>query len=111
MNPDKIIIIDFGSQYTKLIARKVRECYVYSEFILCTSDMSLLVKDSTLKGIILSGGPQSVYVKNAPALSRRIIELKLPILGICYGLHLLPHQFKEKITGPENRNFKLDYPP
>ena len=99
MNPDKIIIIDFGSQYTKLIARKVRECHVYSEVIPCTSDMSSLVKDTSLKGIILSGGPQSVYLKNAPALSRQIIELKLPILGICYGLHLLSHQFKGKVTG------------
>ena len=60
MNPDKMIIIDFGSQYTKLIARKVRECHVYSEVIPCTSDMSSLVKDTSLKGIILSGGPQSV---------------------------------------------------
>jgi GMP synthase (glutamine-hydrolysing) len=65
MTADKIIIIDFGSQYTKLIARKVRECHVYSEVIPCTSDMTWMTGDKTIKGIILSGGPQSVYMKNA----------------------------------------------
>ena len=99
MTPDKIIIIDFGSQYTKLIARKVRECHVYSEVIPCTSDMTGLINDKSLKGIILSGGPQSVYVKNAPALSKFILDLNVPILGICYGLHLLSHHFKGRVSG------------
>jgi GMP synthase (glutamine-hydrolysing) len=99
MKPDKIVIIDFGSQYTKLIARKVRECHVYSEIVPCTAEMSYLKNDKNLKGIILSGGPQSVYVKNAPALSRLILDLKAPILGICYGLQLLSHHFKGKVSG------------
>lgn len=99
MLPDKIIIIDFGSQYTKLIARKVRECHVYSEVVPCTADLTYLKTDNSLKGIILSGGPQSVYVKNAPALSKLILELQVPILGICYGLQLLSHHFRGKVSG------------
>ena len=99
MKTDKIVIIDFGSQYTKLIARKVRECHVYSEVIPCTAKMTVLKHDKTLKGIILSGGPQSVYFKNAFALSKLILELGVPILGICYGLQLLSHHFKGKVSG------------
>ena len=96
---DKIIILDFGSQYTKLIARKVRECHVYSEVIPCTANLSHLKNDKSLKGIILSGGPQSVYVNNAPAFSKFILDLNVPVLGICYGLQLLSHHFKGKVSG------------
>jgi GMP synthase (glutamine-hydrolysing) len=102
---DKIIIVDFGSQYTKLIARKVRECHVYSEIVSCLSlpaarhgDLSKLRKDKQLKGIILSGGPTSVYLKNAPQLSRQIIDFKLPVLGICYGHQLISHAFKGSVS-------------
>ncbi|MCI0449641.1 MAG: glutamine-hydrolyzing GMP synthase [Chlorobi bacterium] len=105
MNFDKIIIIDFGSQYTKLIARKVRECRVYSEVVPCTRDLSYLSKDISIKGIILSGGPQSVYFKNAPQLGKLILDLNLPILGICYGLQLLSHYFKGKVTGGKTREY------
>lgn len=105
MQADKIIIIDFGSQYTKLIARKVRECHVYSEIIPCTGDLQPLKNDKTLKGVILSGGPMSVFVKNAPALSKQIIELGVPILGICYGLQLLSHHFKGNVTEGKTREF------
>ncbi|HAX49031.1 MAG TPA: GMP synthase (glutamine-hydrolyzing), partial [Bacteroidetes bacterium] len=99
MHADKIIIIDFGSQYTKLIARKVRECHVYSEVIACTADMTGLVHDKTIKGIILSGGPQSVYMKNAYSLAELILSMNVPILGICYGLQLLSHHFKGSVKG------------
>lgn len=105
MHADKIIIIDFGSQYTKLIARKVRECHVYSEVMPCTSDLSHLKEDKSLKGIILSGGPQSVYMKNSNQLAELILELKVPILGICYGLQLLSHHFKGKVTGGKTKEF------
>jgi GMP synthase (glutamine-hydrolysing) len=105
MNADKVVIIDFGSQYTKLIARKVRECHVYSEIIPCTGNLTELKNDKTLKGVILSGGPMSVFVKNAPALSRQIIELGVPILGICYGLQLLSHHFKGKVTAGKTREY------
>ncbi|MGA2668678.1 MAG: glutamine-hydrolyzing GMP synthase [Ignavibacteria bacterium] len=105
MQADRIIIIDFGSQYTKLIARKVRECRVYSEIISCNADLSGLRKDKRLKGIILSGGPSSVYLKNAPALSKQILELHIPILGICYGLHLLSSHFKGKVSVGKVREY------
>jgi GMP synthase (glutamine-hydrolysing) len=105
MHADKILIIDFGSQYTKLIARKVRECKVYSEIVSCTSDLSKLGEDKSLKGIILSGGPSSVYVKNAPALSKQILNSGVPILGICYGLHLLSYHFKGKVGGGSTREY------
>jgi GMP synthase (glutamine-hydrolysing) len=105
MLADKILIIDFGSQYTKLIARKVRECRVYSEIISCNSDLSGLKSDKTLKGIILSGGPSSVYIKNAPTLSKQILEFKIPILGICYGLHLLSHHFKGSVRSGKTREY------
>ena len=105
MHADKVLIIDFGSQYTKLIARKVRECRVYSEIVSCTSDLSGLKNDSDLKGIILSGGPSSVYVKNAPALSNQILDSGVPILGICYGLQLLSYHFKGKVGGGKTREY------
>ncbi len=105
MHADKIIIIDFGSQYTKLIARKVRECKVYSEIMPCTADLSYLKEDKSLKGIILSGGPQSVYMKNSNQLADLILELKVPILGICYGLQLLSHHFKGKVSGGKTKEF------
>ena len=106
MHADKIIIIDFGSQYTKLIARKVRECKVYSEIVSCQKDLSYLQNDENrCKGIILSGGPTSVYLQNAPALSEQILALNVPILGICYGLQLLSFHFKGKVTGGKTREY------
>ena len=105
MKADKIIIIDFGSQYTKLIARKVRECRVYSEVVSCLSDLSLIKKDASLKGIILSGSPDSVYVKNTSTTAKQILALNLPILGICYGLHFISHHFKGKVKGGKTREF------
>ena len=105
MHSDKIIIIDFGSQYTKLIARKVRECHVYSEVVPCTANPDYLTKDKTIKGIILSGGPQSVYMKNSSRLADTILEMKLPVLGICYGLQLLSHHFKGSVKGGSTREF------
>lgn len=105
MQADKILIIDFGSQYTKLIARKVRECRVYSEIIPCTADISQAKDDKSLKGVILSGGPASVYTKKSPALSRQILNLNVPILGICYGLQLLSYHFKGEVTSGKVREY------
>lgn len=102
---DKILIIDFGSQYTKLIARKIRELKVYSEILPCTSDFSAYKNDQTLKGIILSGGPSSVYIKNAPNLSRQILDTDVPILGICYGLQILSHHYKGNVVSGNIREY------
>lgn len=87
-----ILILDFGSQYTQLVARRVRELGVYSEIISYTkaSDrITELKENGTLKGIVLSGGPHSVYESGAPTISRELLFLGVPVLGICYGLQLM----------------------
>ncbi len=83
-----VIILDFGSQYTQLIARRVRELNVYSEILAPDSDLNEILNRNP-SAIILSGGPSSVYEKDAPQIDKRILDCELPILGICYGLHLL----------------------
>jgi GMP synthase (glutamine-hydrolysing) len=105
MQADKIIIIDFGSQYTKLIARKVRECGVYSEIVSCLSDLSNLKDDKSLKGIVLSGGPSSVYLKNAPLISKQVFAPGIPVLGICYGHQLISHAFKGLVSKGKTREY------
>ena len=87
---DKILILDFGSQYTQLIARRVRELGVYCEihpFSLPLDD----IKTFDPKGIILSGSPASVYQPDAPLCHREVIEQGVPVLGICYGMGVLGH--------------------
>src|ERR1044071_3069211 len=86
----KILILDFGSQYTQVIARRIRECQVYSKII--RFDTPAAEIDALKpKGLILSGGPASVYDKGAPQIDPGIFSLGVPILGICYGLMLMAH--------------------
>ena len=85
---DKIIIVDYGSQYTQLIARRVREAHVYSE-ILAWNDPKLESLDAETRGFILSGGPSSAYAQGAPGLSSALLQSGLPILGVCYGMQVL----------------------
>ncbi len=90
---EKIIILDFGSQYTQLIVRKIRELGVYAEvypFSIDQNTFQSLCSDA--KGIILSGGPSSVYSKDAPIPTVDVFSLKIPVLGICYGLQLIAHK-------------------
>ena len=89
---DKIIIIDFGSQVTKLIARRIRELKVYSE-IITIKELDTYKDYSSVKGIILSGGPSTVNQKNFPNIPKFIFKLNIPILGICYGLQLIAKNF------------------
>ncbi len=100
----KIVILDFGSQYTQVIARRVRECHVYSEILPHTTSASEL-KHSGARGIILSGGPASVYAKGAPRVDRGIYRLGLPILGICYGMQLLARDLDGAVQPSEEREF------
>ncbi len=88
--PDTILVIDYGSQYTHVIARRVRELGVYSQAIPYTTSVK---KISSLepKGIILSGGPNSVYEKGSPSIDPTVFDLGIPVLGICYGLQLMAH--------------------
>jgi GMP synthase (glutamine-hydrolysing) len=89
-----IIVLDFGSQYSRLITRRVRECHVYSELVPATTTLAQLQQNTHLdiKGFILSGGPASVYDELAPACDPAILQSGLPVLGICYGMHLLAQQ-------------------
>jgi GMP synthase (glutamine-hydrolysing) len=99
---DKIIIIDFGSQYNMLISRRIREMNVYSEVV---SYKDKIEFDKDIKGIILSGGPNSVYDLNSPKLHPSILELNLPILGICYGMQILIKTFGGKVVKGEVREY------
>src|SRR5579872_259289 len=89
-----IIVLDFGSQYSRLITRRVRECHVYSELVPATTTLEQLQQNEHLdiQGFILSGGPSSVYDEQAPSCDPAILQSGLPVLGICYGMHLLAHQ-------------------
>jgi len=90
MNRDTIAILDFGSQYTQLIARRLRELQVYSE-ILPPGTRPEALHARGLRGIVLSGGPDSVYAKGAPRCSKGVFELGVPVLGICYGMQLMSY--------------------
>jgi GMP synthase (glutamine-hydrolysing) len=99
---EKLVIVDYGSQYTQLIARKVRELNVYSEIHPYNHLPEL---DSSVKGIILSGGPSSVLEKDAPYLTEGILEHSVPVLGICYGAQLLAHVNGGRIAPSEIREY------
>ncbi|MBR2148586.1 MAG: glutamine-hydrolyzing GMP synthase, partial [Campylobacter sp.] len=86
-----ILVLDFGSQYTQLIARRLREQGVYTELVPFNASIDT-IKAKNPKGIILSGGPASVYDENAYFCDEAIFELGLPILGICYGMQLIAHK-------------------
>lgn len=80
---EKILILDFHGQYNQLIARRVRECNVYSEIVPFDTSIEK-IKEINPKGIIFTGSPSGVYDKNAPMIDKKIFELNIPILGICY---------------------------
>ena len=90
LKKEAIIILDFGSQYTQLIARRIREFNVYSEVVSPEIDLKS-IKEKNPRAIILSGGPSSVFSDDAPDFDKNILNADIPILGICYGLHLLVH--------------------
>ena len=93
-----ILIIDFGSQYNQLIARRVREHHVYCQIE--PPDITIpAIKALKPEGIILSGGPASIYSKGAPRVDRGILNLGIPILGICYGLQYMVDSLGGKVIG------------
>lgn len=101
---DKILVLDFGSQYTQLIARRVRENNVYSEIFPYNVPFEK-IRNFDPKGIILSGGPSSVYGKGAPIPDLKVFDLGVPILGICYGMQLMAHMLGGKVAKAAKREY------
>ena len=102
---ESILIVDFGSQVTKLIARRIREIGVFSQVIPFTEIKKNKLDYSFVKGIIFSGGPKSVKEKNAPKINSFIYNLGIPILGICYGLQLIAKNFGGNVAPSTDREF------
>jgi GMP synthase (glutamine-hydrolysing) len=103
-SPSRIVILDFGSQYTQVIARRVRECQVFSQILPHNTPAE---KIAALKpdGVILSGSPASVYTKKAPQPDLGVFELGLPILGICYGVQIMAHHLGGKVEHSSHREY------
>ena len=104
IHSEKILILDFGSQYTQLIARRVREAHVYCELHPFDLDLAA-IRAFAPKGIILSGGPKSVYEPGAPAVAEELFDLGVPVLGICYGMQLMSRHFGGEVVPAGKREF------
>jgi GMP synthase (glutamine-hydrolysing) len=102
--PQTIAVLDFGSQYTQVIARRIRECQVYSKIYHFSTPAERLRADGVI-GIVLSGGPSSVFSANAPIPDPKIFEIGVPVLGICYGLQLMGHMLGGKVSRGERREY------
>jgi GMP synthase (glutamine-hydrolysing) len=99
-----IVILDFGSQYTQLIARRIREFSVFSAVLPCNASLDE-IRAYNPAGIILSGGPSSVYDKDAPPCDPRVLEMGQPVLGVCYGLHYIVHTLGGKVRPGARREY------
>ena len=104
MDTSSIVILDFGSQYTQLIARRIREQNVFSVVLPCTASLDEIQAQKPM-GIILSGGPSSVYDSDAPPADARVLSLGLPVLGICYGLQFIVHHLGGKVRSADKREY------
>ena len=101
---NRILVLDFGSQYTQLIARRIREAQVYSQILPCTAPLATILAYRP-QGIVLSGGPSSVYEKKAPTVPKELLDLGIPILGICYGMQLVTHLSGGKVAKSAHREY------
>jgi len=112
MKIDAILVLDFGGQYCHLIGRRVREHNVYSEIVpydITLMDIKALDEKFNIKGLILSGGPSSVYEENAPRCDQRILDLNIPVLGICYGHQLIAYISKGIVKPGTRREYGITY--
>jgi GMP synthase (glutamine-hydrolysing) len=101
---DEVVVLDYGGQYSQLIARRVRECGVFSELLPHHVGAAEVARRRP-KGVILSGGPASVYADGAPPLERELLDLGVPVLGICYGMQLLARELGGRVEGAEVGEF------
>src|SRR5215475_12060556 len=101
---DVVVILDFGSQYTQLIARRVRQCHVYCEIHPYKLPVET-IRRLNPRGVILSGGPASVYDPEAPMVSSALWQMGAPILGICYGMQLMTHQLGGRVAPAAEREY------
>jgi GMP synthase (glutamine-hydrolysing) len=101
---EEVVVLDYGGQYSQLIARRVRECGVFSELLPHHVGAQEVARRNP-KGVILSGGPASVYAPGAPPLERELLELGIPVLGICYGMQLLARELGGRVEGAETGEF------
>jgi GMP synthase (glutamine-hydrolysing) len=112
MKYDTILVLDFGGQYCHLIGRRIREHGVYSEIVahdITPEEISLLSEKFNVKGLIFSGGPASVYERGAPRLDQHILDVDLPILGLCYGHQLVAQMVGGKVEPAEQREYGIAY--
>src|SRR3954464_12360900 len=93
---EEVLVLDFGGQYSQLIARRIRECGVFSELLPHDIDLER-IRERGPKGLVLSGGPASVYADGAPALRRELLDLGIPVLGICDGMQLMVHELGGRV--------------
>ena len=101
---EMVLVVDFGGQYNQLIARRVRDCHVYCEVVPYNKALDA-VKEKKPKGIIFTGGPNSVYAEGAPQIDPAIFEQGIPILGLCYGMQIMAHTLGGKVEAAEKREF------
>ncbi len=104
METQSIVVLDFGAQYSQLIARRIREQNVFSVVLPCTASLDE-IKSYSPAGIVLSGGPSSVYDADAPPADERVLHLGLPILGICYGLQFMVYKLGGKVRAADKREY------
>lgn len=108
MKTDTILVLDFGGQYCHLISRRIRENKVYSKIVshnITADEIKALKKQHNIKGLVLSGGPLSVYERNSPKLDSKILELNIPVLGLCYGHQLIAQILGGKVLPAKKREY------
>ena len=101
---EEVLVLDFGGQYSQLIARRIRECGVFSELLPHDIDIER-IRQRGPKGLVLSGGPASVYADGAPGLRRELLEIGIPVLGICYGMQLMVHELGGQVEHAPSGEF------
>jgi GMP synthase (glutamine-hydrolysing) len=101
---EEVVVLDFGGQYSQLIARRIRECGVFAELLPASATLGS-IRQRAPRGLILSGGPASVYEPGAPAFPTELLDLDIPILGICYGMQVMVHELGGRVEGAEAGEF------